>query len=300
MANSTKQKPTVIVSLLNPKGGVGKSTLAVNLARGLQMAGADVVAVDTDPQGSLQDWADIRDDETYEQALQSLSGKTASQRPPMPSVSRVNVRKGKKELRNELKRLDGRVDFIVVDGLAKTDRTLGNAAAMSDITIVPMSVSGPDLLATAGFMSTLDEVRSDLKRKYGYEPEIWGVTNRVRHNLRELNHISDAYERLGLPELMIRGGKEPKPLQIAQRTAYHRSFMDGLTVFEGWFNFDGDHEYDPKAITEMLLLTQEVVRISRESGFHGCQFVKTNAITQRGKKKELDETILPTTDSAAA
>jgi cellulose biosynthesis protein BcsQ len=187
-----------------------------------------------------------------------------------------------------------------VDGLAKTDRTLGNAAAMSDITIVPMSVSGPDLLATAGFMSTLDEVRSDLKRKYGYEPEIWGVTNRVRHNLRELNHISDAYERLGLPELMIRGGKEPKPLQIAQRTAYHRSFMDGLTVFEGWFNFDGDHEYDPKAITEMLLLTQEVVRISRESGFHGCQFVKTNAITQRGKKKELDETILPTTDSAAA
>jgi cellulose biosynthesis protein BcsQ len=41
MANSTKQKPTVIVSLLNPKGGVGKSTLAVNPARGLQVAECD-------------------------------------------------------------------------------------------------------------------------------------------------------------------------------------------------------------------------------------------------------------------
>jgi chromosome partitioning protein len=50
--------PTVI-SVLGQKGGGGKSTLATNLARGLQRHGCDVLIADTDPQGTASEWATL-------------------------------------------------------------------------------------------------------------------------------------------------------------------------------------------------------------------------------------------------
>ena len=41
------------ISLVNNKGGVGKSTIALNLAKGLSMKGEKVLAIDLDPQGNF-------------------------------------------------------------------------------------------------------------------------------------------------------------------------------------------------------------------------------------------------------
>ena len=50
----------MIIGLLNQKGGVGKTTLSVNVAACLARTGARVLLVDTDPQGSALDWAAAR------------------------------------------------------------------------------------------------------------------------------------------------------------------------------------------------------------------------------------------------
>ena len=47
----------------NSKGGVGKSTLAVNLAVHQASEGLDVAIVDTDRQGSVAAWSAVRDEE---------------------------------------------------------------------------------------------------------------------------------------------------------------------------------------------------------------------------------------------
>ena len=52
-----------VIAVLNQKGGSGKTTIATHLARALQLAGADVLLVDSDPQGSARDWAAVREDQ---------------------------------------------------------------------------------------------------------------------------------------------------------------------------------------------------------------------------------------------
>jgi chromosome partitioning protein len=51
-----------VIAVLNQKGGSGKTTIATHLTRALQLDGASVLLVDSDPQGSARDWAAVQED----------------------------------------------------------------------------------------------------------------------------------------------------------------------------------------------------------------------------------------------
>lgn len=55
-----------IISFLNSKGGVGKSTLTLHVAHGLSIRGKQICVVDADPQGSLRDWYSQSDKPLFE------------------------------------------------------------------------------------------------------------------------------------------------------------------------------------------------------------------------------------------
>jgi len=55
----------MIISLLNQKGGVGKTTLAVNVAAQLARQGHKVLLIDADKQGSAGNWASLRDEAPF-------------------------------------------------------------------------------------------------------------------------------------------------------------------------------------------------------------------------------------------
>jgi cellulose biosynthesis protein BcsQ len=51
----------MIISMLNRKGGVGKTTIAINVAATLAVTGVRVLLVDADPQASALSWSSLRE-----------------------------------------------------------------------------------------------------------------------------------------------------------------------------------------------------------------------------------------------
>ena len=56
----------MIISFINQKGGVGKTTTAINLASSLVRKNHNLVLIDADPQGSAATWHSIEDNQAFE------------------------------------------------------------------------------------------------------------------------------------------------------------------------------------------------------------------------------------------
>jgi chromosome partitioning protein len=185
---------TVIGSL---KGGSGKSTVTFNLAVWLAMAERRVAVVDADPQATLTDVLEVRREEGY-----------------MPGVERLDTA--------QMQYGDGFQGYeeVLVDvGTASMDN-LKAAIKIADRLLVPVPPSQADIWSTQRFLRFVASIVADR------EPEILGFINRgdTHRSVRETDEAAAAL--VSLP-----GIRYLKP-RLSQRTAYRRSFSEGLAVFE--------------------------------------------------------------------
>src|SRR5690606_28581090 len=108
---------SMIIGVLNPKGGSGKSTLVTNLARALQLADRSVLIVDLDPQGTALDWKSQQADGV-----------------DLPGVIRVL---DSSTLTQQVNEIGKAFDFVLLDGSAKVERLTGTAVRVSDLILIP-------------------------------------------------------------------------------------------------------------------------------------------------------------------
>ena len=112
----------MVIAILNPKGGAGKTILATNLARSLQ-AGGDVLLLDLDPQQSAQVWAERNP-------------------PDYPGVLGVQP----DNLLRTIPKVNDRFATILIGGAATMgQRTLTDAIKASDFVLIPVQPSGLDI-----------------------------------------------------------------------------------------------------------------------------------------------------------
>lgn len=129
-----------IISIANKKGGVGKSTIATNLACYFIASGKSVVLIDADEQKSSMSFQELRPDTAKQFQTVSITGRTI-------------LREAEKF----------KADFVIIDVPAKDSPVSRAAIAAADFVIVPVQPSQYDILATEDTFRILDEVAAQKK-----------------------------------------------------------------------------------------------------------------------------------------
>jgi len=127
----------MIIGVLNQKGGVGKTTLSVNLAACLTRTGARALLIDADPQGSALDWAAAREGEP----LFSVVG-----------LPRATVHK-------EIGQIGQGYDHIIIDGPPRVTDLARSAIMAADVVLIPVQPSPYDIWAADEVVKLIDEAR---------------------------------------------------------------------------------------------------------------------------------------------
>jgi chromosome partitioning protein len=130
----------MIIALLNQKGGVGKTTLALHLAGEWARRGKRVTLVDADPQGSALDWSQQR----------SRSG--------APRLFGV-VGLARDTLHREAPELSRDADHVVIDGPPRVAGLMRSALLAADLVLIPVQPSPLDGWASAEMLALLAEAR---------------------------------------------------------------------------------------------------------------------------------------------
>ena len=130
----------MILALLNQKGGVGKTTLALHIAGAWATQGRRVLVIDADPQGSALDWSQQRDRE----GLPRLFGVLGLPR---------------EVLHRELPDIAKDVDHLVIDGPPRVTGIARSALIAADVVLIPATPSPLDGWASAEMLRLLDEAR---------------------------------------------------------------------------------------------------------------------------------------------
>ena len=189
-----------VIAVTGRKGGIGKSTIAGNLAAEFAAMGHTVTLIDADPQHSLADWA--------------------AQGDGMLSWCVEKVKHGDPDqLRAKVRAASHSTDFVLIDTPPGIPDIAREAAMLADLVLLPCGPSPLEVFALKDALSMVLKVRAERRSK---KPRIRLVPSRVLMSTNLGRNLSSSLEEMGRKVLPA----------IGQRIVVAEAVANGLTVRE--------------------------------------------------------------------
>ncbi len=171
-----------IITIANQKGGVGKTTTAINLASCLAIAEKNVLLVDIDPQANATSGLGVNPEEqaasSYEVLLSDVDVKDAVVKTNVPfldilpshirlvgaEVELVEITDREHRLKGQLSKLKNQYDFILIDCPPSLGLLTLNALSASDSVLIPIQCEYYALEGLSQLLNTIHLVQKNLNK----------------------------------------------------------------------------------------------------------------------------------------
>jgi chromosome partitioning protein len=190
-----------IIAIANQKGGVGKTTTAINLAAALSVGGLKILLIDIDPQGNASTGLGIGHDARQGGSYALLAGETSlatailptgvenlSIVPAVPDLIGADLEFGQEERREFLLRdalaQGSNVDLIFIDCPPGLGLLTLNGLVAADAVLVPLQAEFFALEGISQLMRTIDMVKQSLNPPLELDGIVLTMTDK-RNNLSE-------------------------------------------------------------------------------------------------------------------
>ena len=252
-----------IIAIANQKGGVGKTTTAINLSASLASLGKKVLAIDMDPQGNMSSGLGVDKNEVektvydliignigieeciYEEVIENLDVLPSNIDLSAAEIELIGVDNKEYILRYEVNKVKEKYDFIIIDCPPALSMLTINAMTTSDSVLVPIQCEYYALEGLSQLIHTIELVQERLNPELEIEGVVFTMYDaRTNLSLQVVENVKDNLNQ-NIYKTII-----PRNVRLAEAPSY------GMPI----------NLYDPKSkgTESYLLLAEEVINKGEE------------------------------------
>ena len=191
----------MIISVVSSSGGVGKSTIAMNLSVAWAQQGLKTLLIDYDPDGTSAHWAARRSASEHFQCLSIIDDG---------------------ELAERIDDLNDAFDMIVIDGRPQLDES-ATPVVLADLVVLPVNPSAKDLFRLNRLVERVTELTNLVESETGRKIQTRLVVNNFKPRQTLSRQLMTALKTVSMKSASAK---------LGDRIAYKQALLDGRGVTE--------------------------------------------------------------------